>query len=310
MTRIKDPHDSLFRETMANKAFALAYFKQHLPADIKKLIDLNTIKLEKDTYVDERLRKQMSDLVYSAKTKTGKKAYIYLLVEHLSNPQRFFPLKVISYLIKLWEQEIKQGAKYLPLVFPMVLYHGKESPYPYSMNFFDLFGEQEQARKIFNNPIHLIDLTTIPDKTLQQNTLTAFMQVILKHAFERDLLPYIRELAQLGILEALDKNEKMRDHMVSMVYYITNTVEITDIVEFKELLIQHSGHIKEDVMTIFQHYEKKSRIARLEGRQEGKQEGREEGIIEIAKNMLVKGFDINVIKELTGLSISQLKKLH
>ncbi len=46
-----------------------------------------------------------------------------------------------------------------------------------------------------------------------------------------------------------------------------------------------------------------------EGREEGRVEGLKEGKIEIAKNLLKKNIDINVILEVTNLSIEEINKL-
>jgi predicted transposase/invertase (TIGR01784 family) len=46
-----------------------------------------------------------------------------------------------------------------------------------------------------------------------------------------------------------------------------------------------------------------------EGKQEGKQEGFHYGRIETAKNMLERGFNMDMIAEITGLDIDDIKKL-
>ena len=48
---------------------------------------------------------------------------------------------------------------------------------------------------------------------------------------------------------------------------------------------------------------------KVEGRQEGITEGMEKGKIEAAKSMLIKGFSLGDISEITGLSIKQVKTL-
>jgi predicted transposase/invertase (TIGR01784 family) len=62
-------------------------------------------------------------------------------------------------------------------------------------------------------------------------------------------------------------------------------------------------------------------ILKREARKEGKKEGKKEGLIKgikegrqseklaIAKNMLKKGFDINSIEEITGISRENIEKL-
>jgi len=46
-----------------------------------------------------------------------------------------------------------------------------------------------------------------------------------------------------------------------------------------------------------------------EGKQEGLKEGEKNGKIEIARNMLKKGLDVNLISELSGLSIEEIENL-
>lgn len=55
----------------------------HLPAELQALCDLNTLKLESGTFVEEDLRQYASDIIWSMKTTTGDDGYIHLLLEHL-----------------------------------------------------------------------------------------------------------------------------------------------------------------------------------------------------------------------------------
>jgi predicted transposase/invertase (TIGR01784 family) len=48
---------------------------------------------------------------------------------------------------------------------------------------------------------------------------------------------------------------------------------------------------------------------KTEGKIEGKLEGKMEGKIEVAKNMLHKGSDIEIIAEVTGLSLKEIKSI-
>ena len=49
--------------------------------------------------------------------------------------------------------------------------------------------------------------------------------------------------------------------------------------------------------------------AKSEGREEGKEEGIKETQISIVKNMKARDMDLNLISELTGLSIEEIKNL-
>jgi len=50
---IHQPHDKFFRKAMADIRVARDFFEEHLPAHILEKVDLSTLALEKDTFVDE-----------------------------------------------------------------------------------------------------------------------------------------------------------------------------------------------------------------------------------------------------------------
>ena len=67
---------------MAEPLAAKELLEEYLPDNIKAIVDIDTVKVEKESYVEESLRRQLSDLVYSVKSKnTGENAFIYVLCE-------------------------------------------------------------------------------------------------------------------------------------------------------------------------------------------------------------------------------------
>lgn len=78
----------------------------------------------------------------------------------------------------------------------MVIYHG--SPYQFKTNIADLVdAPKELVEQYFLKPFQLIDLNQIADETLKQSTWSGIMEFILKHIFERDMLPFLRNIAPL-----------------------------------------------------------------------------------------------------------------
>ena len=51
------------------------------------------------------------------------------------------------------------------------------------------------------------------------------------------------------------------------------------------------------------------RMKHNEGRRKGRKEGIKEGILKVAKNLLEKKVDISEVKELTGLTEEEIKKI-
>ena len=59
--------------------------------------------------LDKELREHFSDIIYQVDLKQGDSAYIYLLFEHKSYSDPLIALHLLRYMIKIWEQGIKQG---------------------------------------------------------------------------------------------------------------------------------------------------------------------------------------------------------
>lgn len=70
----------------------------HLPASLRKLCDLTTLKLEPNSFIDEDLRQYYSDLLWSVKTQEGA-GYIYVVIEHQSKPEELMAFRMMRYSI-------------------------------------------------------------------------------------------------------------------------------------------------------------------------------------------------------------------
>lgn len=58
------------------------------------------------------------------------------------------------------------GHHQLPLVIPLLFYHGRIAPYPYSTRWLDDFPQPEVAERLYSQRFPLIDVTVIPDDRL------------------------------------------------------------------------------------------------------------------------------------------------
>ncbi len=125
MSQISNPHDSFFRETFSRKDVATDFLSMYLPEIIKRQINLDTLKMSKDSFVDEELRSHFSDLLYTVQHRKGD-LHLYLLFEHKSSPDPWISLQLLRYMVKIWDLYKKQHpkTKQLPAILPLVLYHG------------------------------------------------------------------------------------------------------------------------------------------------------------------------------------------
>lgn len=143
MAKHLTPHDRVFRKIPAKTEVAKEFFSNYLPIHIKSAIDLDSIELQKESFIDDKLKIQITDLLYSAKfgERTG---YLYLLAEHQSTPDVLMPFRILKYKIAIMDHHLKTtGDKNLPIIYPMILYSGKRK-YNHSTAIFDLFGKQRK----------------------------------------------------------------------------------------------------------------------------------------------------------------------
>ena len=120
-----------------------------------------------------------------------------------------------------------------------------------------------------------------------------------------------------------DKLTKWVDFLTNPIKLDRNTVEDKDIEKAIKTLDYISTNDEErliidKIIEGRNDFYSAKNIAREEGREEGLKEGKEEGLkegekkgkIEIAKNMLKEGLDVNLISKLSGLSVKEIEELN
>ncbi|RME55879.1 MAG: transposase, partial [Deltaproteobacteria bacterium] len=79
MKKITNPHDAFFKETFSKKAYAADFLEGVLPAPLRAKLDLDTLRLENASYIDERLAEHFSDLVYGCTWQGSREIRVSLL---------------------------------------------------------------------------------------------------------------------------------------------------------------------------------------------------------------------------------------
>ncbi|STI19974.1 putative transposase YhgA-like protein [Escherichia coli] len=144
------PHDALFKSFLTHPDTARDFMEIHLPKDLRELCDLDSLKLESASFVDEKLRALHSDILWSVKTREGD-GYIYVVIEHQSREDIHMAFRLMRYSMAVMQRHIEHDKRrQLPLVIPMLFYHGSRSPYPWSLCWLDEFADPTTARKLYS----------------------------------------------------------------------------------------------------------------------------------------------------------------
>jgi predicted transposase/invertase (TIGR01784 family) len=303
-------HDNLHQIAMNNKAVARDLFKHNLPPKILKRMAINHMgRMPKDYF--GRFQKHFTDVIYRVPLVdengqlTDKEAFLILLAEHKSYADKWLPLQLLRYITEIWhawldnQRREKQLVEHLPPIWPLIVYHGKKSPYPESTDIRDLFEDRSLAESMLDNPFQLIDLTQVSDEELKKQGLAASFQLLQKHIFERDNWDFVQELLHLikPVAELLGD-----DLLLAMLNYMANYGNIDDKERFRWLVAEELPDYEDKFMSIAQQWKE-------EGKQQGIQQGMRQGMGKIVKHMHATGHSIDDISAMTGLSIDTIKQL-
>ena len=64
MDMFNNPHDRFFKEVMSEREIIRDFLQNYLPAEMVRLIDLESITAEKDSFVEKELQEYFSDLLF------------------------------------------------------------------------------------------------------------------------------------------------------------------------------------------------------------------------------------------------------
>ena len=207
-----------------------------------------------------------------------------------------------------------------------------KSPYPHTLNIFELFNDVQLAKKTFCAPARLIDLTTMSDAKIKQHSIISLLEFTQKHLRDRKILNQTIDTL-VYIINKLDKDVNknniiaggvwFKDYVESNLQYLYYFANIIDDQEFTAKLETVNFVKEENIMgALARKIEQQGIIkgiaegiqkGKAEGIAEGIQQGKAEGIIEskkeTAKVMLQEGVDLNFISKITGLSLGEINQL-
>ena len=121
---------------MQHLEMARAFFEVYVPVHIRKRINFGSLKIEPNSYISKAHQEIISDILYSVQIDNDL-GYLYILAKHQSKAEVLMLFRLIQYLFGIFNHHLKQQKgkeqhKRLPIVVPILVYNGKQSPYPYS----------------------------------------------------------------------------------------------------------------------------------------------------------------------------------
>ena len=287
-----NPHDALVRYTFKNLTHARGLLKSLLPAPLVRQAQWHKLAVVDGSFIDPQLAEKQTDLLYHVPI-AGHDAFIYVLLEHQSTPQRMMPFRMLVYLTRIWQRELSEHPELrkLPLIVPLVLHHSAKGwTAPTSMA--ELYNADQELLQSLGDLLpqmtfQLTDLTHQEDQELHRSLTSSLAKLVLlslKHApYDQDLAERLRQWLELFVEIAQSQGGVAALEVVARYMLEVNDITVDAMRNVLKPMLQ-PGKL-EAVMT---GAEKLRAEGEAKGRAEGKIEGRAEGKIEGRAEVLSK----------------------
>jgi predicted transposase/invertase (TIGR01784 family) len=304
MNEINNIHDTFFRETMSHKEVAADFLANYLPTTVLEQIKLETLTITKDTFVDKKQASHYSDLLYQVKLTGDRPGLVYFLFEHKSYPDQFVSLQLLRYLLEIWELYRKQHkeTKTLPLIIPIVVYHGK--PKGKAVRLMELIDLPDLclAAYVPDFDLAFYDFSPDSDAAIKGKIL---LQLVLHCMQVKNSPEDLAKIVQIiYLISKLDSDAPALQWMRVIFRYLIRVVDIEPDV-LQDLVTQSLSAGKEEMlMTVAERLEKRGEA---KGRVEGEARGRNAILSrQLAKRFGQDIFDISLQERLRNATPEQL----
>ena len=282
---IHQPHDKLFKQGFGDPVNAAGFLRHQLPDAIAESIDWERLALQPGSFVDSHFRQHESDLLFSA-TIGGGDCLVYLLFEHQVSEDPLIALRLLRYMVRIWESWIKEKpGKTLPVIVPVVL------------------AQNETAWRIPNVFSSLLDLPTgregdfapfVPDFQFQLVQLAGIPYEALRGTPAGILVLRVMKAERSGqLLSDPVWEESLLQQIPGSVFemllrYLLDA-DVDSAGFHRRLNAISQTELKDSAMTLAQQIRQEGR---KEGKLEGKLEGRLEGLREAILDSLAIRFAV------------------
>ena len=302
--------DEFAKFNLEKRDIAEVVLRSVLPNELIEICDFSKMELEPTEHIDEELRKLISDVLWCVPLKDGERTlYGYYLIEHESGFKNhdLLPFRFHKYVIRIMQKHLDKGNDKLPIVVPVLLYHGATKGYPHSVSIFDCFESRDLAEEYAFRDIKLIDLTAKSDDDLAQYGFRFLFGFVLKWARDEQLA--------MRLVELLDNHPELARYFDGKEFKkafvsLLMSLDIDSEQVASETLKKLDDITGANIMTLREQWEQKAvqkHAPMLKA--EGKAEGAHEKAMATARNMLLDGLTIEKVVAYTDLSKEEVSAL-
>ena len=298
---VQRPHDKLFRTVFSDPAEAAALLRAHLPESLAADLRWSSLTVQDASFVDDQMRDSESDLLFAIKRTAGDPpAWLYVLVEHQSKPDRWMRFRLLKYCCRIWDRSrLRHPAeRELRPIIPIVFFQGR-GRWRHATQITELFASSVRDWPWVPRFAHLlIDQSQVKPQALRGELQGRIAQLMMMAPF-RHRREALRRAAQL-LAELLPRGG--RDAVGTFVMYLLATQDRDTARGFGEELRGAVSGPGGDLMTYAEELIQ-------EGERKGRQEGELRGRLGTIEDLLRAGVKWSVIESATGINQDALRAL-
>ena len=296
INQLNNPHDTFFKKTLEDVSVVKGFISNYLSAETVRMIDLNSLEAAKGNFVDDDLREFFTDMLFKVNL-NQQEARLYFLFEHKSKVHQDISLQLLGYMLNIWKLAAKQTPGKLPVIIPLLIYHGRYQ-WNVGLSLSDLLQQIPPSvqKHVPDYEYVLFDLSRFSEEDIKGGIKgKLFFEVlsnILKEGFSE------RVVRILELINELEKKEGAVDYIETVILYILEVRDDLTVEKIIEISREHNLGKENLIMSIAE---------RL--RSEGMEKGMEKEKVRTARKMLMKGMPVDEVVELTEMSKEAVLKL-
>ena len=123
-------YDQIFKTIFTDKRILMEFINMFIPELTWYGLSPEDITEENIEFTDVKHGRKETDLLFRIRREDGD-AFLFLLLEHQSSVDYLMPLRLLSYMVRIWEKYVKENEKAskrksfkLPVIIPVVFYNG------------------------------------------------------------------------------------------------------------------------------------------------------------------------------------------
>ena len=286
-----NPHDKVIKTAYSDLENARSFLTNYLPDNVLKLVDLDTLEISKDSFIEKKLAEYYSDILYKVNLTDGSQGFIYVLFEHKSYYDRFVHLQLLEYMVKIWRLHIKQHKEdnlKLPIVIPLLICHARKEWPKDTVRFTSLLSGpvDDLVGYIPDFGFELYDLHRFSDDQIKGTLASRVILLLLKHIRDPDLRQKLPDI--FALMQTLMEKETGLQWLEVVIRYLASALDEDElsVKQIKEIVEQAiSKETGGYVMTL-------AEKLRNEGKQEGLVEGEKKGEAKGLRNAIEMGITL------------------